>query len=165
MTTVFTFYLHKVLVRSMKLRLSFPLWRRCQRGFRPPRLPPGLFVASRIAEALLDFDLKKHRMSMNVNIVIDDPEELERVRQKEMDITKEPVSKRFAALKRLKRGLKEALKRLKEALKALFLCGGEDPEDPRCRRERHLHHERHRRLRHEVPRRGFRESSGSAFGL
>eukprot|EP00913_Durusdinium_trenchii_P028538 g26766.t1 len=38
--------------------------------------------------ALLDFDLKKHRMSMNVNIVIDDPEELERVRQKEMDITK-----------------------------------------------------------------------------
>eukprot|EP00439_Symbiodinium_sp_Y106_P005143 s6049_g1.t1 len=28
--------------------------------------------------ALLDFDLKKHRMSMNVNIVIDDPEELER---------------------------------------------------------------------------------------
>lgn len=39
-------------------------------------------------EALLDFDLKKHRMSMNVNIVIDDPEELERVRQKEMDITK-----------------------------------------------------------------------------
>ena len=39
-------------------------------------------------QALLDFDLKKHRMSMNVNIVIDDPEELERVRQKEMDITK-----------------------------------------------------------------------------
>ena len=41
-------------------------------------------------KALLDFDLKKHRMSMNVNIVIDDPEELERVRQKEMDITKVP---------------------------------------------------------------------------
>ncbi|CAE7726770.1 unnamed protein product [Symbiodinium necroappetens] len=43
--------------------------------------------------ALLDFDLKKHRMSMNVNIVIDDPEELERVRQKEMDITKEKIQK------------------------------------------------------------------------
>lgn len=42
----------------------------------------------RLFKALLDFDLKKHRMSMNVNIVIDDPEELERVRQKEMDITK-----------------------------------------------------------------------------
>eukprot|EP00440_Ansanella_granifera_P038772 gb/GFBE01042070.1/.p1 GENE.gb/GFBE01042070.1/~~gb/GFBE01042070.1/.p1 ORF type:complete len:547 (+),score=189.35 gb/GFBE01042070.1/:1-1641(+) len=43
--------------------------------------------------ALLDFDLKKHRMSMNVNIVIDDPEELERVRLKEMDITKDKIQK------------------------------------------------------------------------
>jgi T-complex protein 1 subunit alpha len=43
--------------------------------------------------ALLDFDLKKHRMSMNVNIVIDDPEELEKVRQKEMDITKDKIKK------------------------------------------------------------------------
>jgi len=31
-------------------------------------------------------------MSMSVNIVIDDPEELERVRQKEMDITKERIN-------------------------------------------------------------------------
>mmetsp|Transcript_106581 Transcript_106581/g.318518 ORF Transcript_106581/g.318518 Transcript_106581/m.318518 type:complete len:551 (-) Transcript_106581:62-1714(-) len=43
--------------------------------------------------ALLDFDLKKHRMSMGVNIVIDDPEELEKVRQREMDITKEKIQK------------------------------------------------------------------------
>jgi len=43
--------------------------------------------------ALLDFDLKKHKMGMNVNIVIDDPEELERVRQKEMDITKDKIQK------------------------------------------------------------------------
>jgi len=43
--------------------------------------------------ALLDFDLKKHRMSMGVNIVIDDPEELEKVRQREMDITKEKIMK------------------------------------------------------------------------
>jgi len=43
--------------------------------------------------ALLDFDLKKHRMAMGVNIVIDDPEELERVRQKEMDITKDKIKK------------------------------------------------------------------------
>eukprot|EP00928_Gymnodinium_smaydae_P048682 TRINITY_DN3257_c0_g2_i1.p1 TRINITY_DN3257_c0_g2~~TRINITY_DN3257_c0_g2_i1.p1 ORF type:complete len:547 (+),score=132.62 TRINITY_DN3257_c0_g2_i1:107-1747(+) len=43
--------------------------------------------------ALLDFDLKKFRMSMGVNIVIDDPEELERVRQREMDITKEKINK------------------------------------------------------------------------
>jgi len=43
--------------------------------------------------ALLDFDLKKHRMGMGVNIVIDDPEELERVRQKEMDLTKDKIKK------------------------------------------------------------------------
>jgi T-complex protein 1 subunit alpha len=43
--------------------------------------------------ALIDFDLKKYRMSMSVNIVIDDPEELERVRQKEMDITKDKIKK------------------------------------------------------------------------
>merc|ERR1712232_643527 len=43
--------------------------------------------------ALLDFDLKKFRMSMAVNIVIDDPAELEKVRQKEMDITKEKINK------------------------------------------------------------------------
>merc|ERR1719382_399296 len=41
--------------------------------------------------ALLDFDLKKYRMSMGVNIVIDDPAELEKVRQKEMDITKDKI--------------------------------------------------------------------------
>eukprot|EP00414_Alexandrium_minutum_P000720 CAMPEP_0113825280 /NCGR_PEP_ID=MMETSP0328-20130328/3669_1 /TAXON_ID=39455 /ORGANISM="Alexandrium minutum" /LENGTH=505 /DNA_ID=CAMNT_0000793231 /DNA_START=99 /DNA_END=1614 /DNA_ORIENTATION=+ /assembly_acc=CAM_ASM_000350 len=39
------------------------------------------------------FDLKKHRMSMGVNIVIDDPAELEKVRQREMDITKEKIQK------------------------------------------------------------------------
>eukprot|EP00927_Polykrikos_kofoidii_P077554 TRINITY_DN74491_c0_g1_i1.p1 TRINITY_DN74491_c0_g1~~TRINITY_DN74491_c0_g1_i1.p1 ORF type:complete len:568 (+),score=110.49 TRINITY_DN74491_c0_g1_i1:61-1704(+) len=43
--------------------------------------------------ALVDFDLKKHRMSMAVNIVIDNPEELEKVRQREMDITKEKIKK------------------------------------------------------------------------
>ena len=42
---------------------------------------------------IIDFDLKKHRMSMSVNIVIDDPEELERVRQKEMDITRDKIKK------------------------------------------------------------------------
>lgn len=43
--------------------------------------------------ALIDFDLKKHRMGMGVNIVIDDPEELEKVRQRECDITKEKIQK------------------------------------------------------------------------
>jgi len=43
--------------------------------------------------ALLDFDLKKHRMGMSVNIVVEDPDELEKIRQKEMDITKEKIDK------------------------------------------------------------------------
>merc|ERR1711998_674684 len=47
--------------------------------------------------ALIDFDLKKHRMGMGVNIVIDDPEELEKIRQKEMDITKEKIQKILAS--------------------------------------------------------------------
>merc|ERR1711881_456113 len=43
-------------------------------------------VVSPAKIALVDFDLKKHRMGMNVNIVVDDPEELEKICQKEMDI-------------------------------------------------------------------------------
>jgi T-complex protein 1 subunit alpha len=42
--------------------------------------------------ALLDFDLKKHRMGMGVQIAISDPSELEKVRQKEMDITKDRIN-------------------------------------------------------------------------
>jgi T-complex protein 1 subunit alpha len=47
--------------------------------------------------ALIDFDLKKHKMGMAVNIVIDDPAELEKIRQREMDITKEKIQKIVAA--------------------------------------------------------------------
>lgn len=43
--------------------------------------------------ALIDFDLKKHRMGMSVNIVVDDPAELEKIRQKEMDITRDKIRK------------------------------------------------------------------------
>lgn len=52
---------------------------------------PTLVTNAKIA--LIDFDLKKHRMSAGVNIVIDDPAELERVRQEEMDIMKNKVKK------------------------------------------------------------------------
>jgi len=54
-------------------------------------------VVSPAKIALLDFDLKKHRMGMSVNIVIDDPAELEKVRQREMDITKEKIQKILAS--------------------------------------------------------------------
>jgi len=52
---------------------------------------PTVVPAAKIA--LLDFDLKKYKIGMGVNMVIDDPDELEKVRQREMDITKEKIQK------------------------------------------------------------------------
>ncbi|DBA05007.1 TPA: hypothetical protein N0F65_007009 [Lagenidium giganteum] len=43
--------------------------------------------------ALLDFDLQKHRMQMGVQVVVNDPKELEQIRQREIDITKEKIQK------------------------------------------------------------------------
>lgn len=43
--------------------------------------------------ALLDFNLRQHRMQLGVQIQITDPKELERVRQKERDITKCKIEK------------------------------------------------------------------------
>lgn len=43
--------------------------------------------------ALLDFDLQRHRMQMGVSVVVTDPKELELIRQREIDITKEKIQK------------------------------------------------------------------------
>merc|ERR1719183_3045980 len=43
--------------------------------------------------ALLDIDLKKHRMQMGVQVLVTDPEELEKIRDRESDITKERIKK------------------------------------------------------------------------
>ena len=43
--------------------------------------------------ALLDFDLRKHKMGLGVQINISSPSELEKIRQKEMDITKDRIEK------------------------------------------------------------------------
>jgi T-complex protein 1 subunit alpha len=43
--------------------------------------------------ALLDFDLQRHRMQMGVQVVVKDPKELELIRQREIDITKEKIQK------------------------------------------------------------------------
>lgn len=43
--------------------------------------------------ALLDFDLQRHRMQMGVQVVVTDPKELELIRQREIDITKEKIQK------------------------------------------------------------------------
>lgn len=42
--------------------------------------------------ALLDFDLKKFKMQLGVEIKVDDPKELEKIRQKEMDVTRDRIA-------------------------------------------------------------------------
>lgn len=43
--------------------------------------------------ALLDFNLQRHRMQMGVQIVVNDPNEVDKIRQREADITKERIQK------------------------------------------------------------------------
>uniref|UniRef100_M4BE66 T-complex protein 1 subunit alpha n=1 Tax=Hyaloperonospora arabidopsidis (strain Emoy2) TaxID=559515 RepID=M4BE66_HYAAE len=47
--------------------------------------------------ALLDFDLQRHRMQMGVQVIVNDPNELEKIRQREVDITKEKIYKMIDA--------------------------------------------------------------------
>jgi len=60
-------------------------------AFRTSQEMPTSVTNAKIA--LIDFDLKKHRMGMGVNILIDDPDELEKIRQEEMNITKNKIKK------------------------------------------------------------------------
>jgi len=43
--------------------------------------------------ALLDIDLKKHRMQMGVQVLVSDPKELEKIRKREADITRDRIRK------------------------------------------------------------------------
>jgi len=43
--------------------------------------------------ALLDFNLRQHRMQLGVQVLVDNPNELENIRQKEKDIVKEKIAK------------------------------------------------------------------------
>lgn len=43
--------------------------------------------------ALLDFNLQKHKLQMGVQIVVNDTKQVEEIRQREMDITKEKIMK------------------------------------------------------------------------
>ncbi|PFH33094.1 putative T-complex protein 1 subunit alpha [Besnoitia besnoiti] len=47
--------------------------------------------------ALLDFNLRQHRMQLGVQIQVDNPEELEKIRQKEKDITAAKIQKILAS--------------------------------------------------------------------
>ena len=53
-------------------------------------------VVKKAKIALLDFDLRKHKLGLGVQINVTDPAELEKIRQKEMDITKERIGKILA---------------------------------------------------------------------
>jgi T-complex protein 1 subunit alpha len=46
--------------------------------------------------ALLDMNLQRHRMGMGITVTVTDPAEVERIKQRELDITKEKVQKILA---------------------------------------------------------------------
>ena len=48
---------------------------------------------SEVKMAFIDMNLQKHRMAMGVNIQIKDPKEIERIKQREIDLTKEKIQK------------------------------------------------------------------------
>eukprot|EP00977_Amphora_coffeiformis_P014897 scaffold4244_cov167-Amphora_coffeaeformis.AAC.10 len=50
-----------------------------------------------IKVALLDMNLQRHRMAMGVTVQVKDPEEVERIKQREMDLTKEKIQMILAA--------------------------------------------------------------------
>ena len=43
--------------------------------------------------ALLDFNLQKHKLQMGVQVVVNDTKQVEEIRQREMDITKEKIQR------------------------------------------------------------------------
>ncbi|OMJ12557.1 T-complex protein 1 subunit alpha [Smittium culicis] len=72
----------------------------CISGFaiQRPYVSQAMLQKVTIAKiACIDFDLSKVRLKMGVSIVIDDPEQLENIRKREIDITKEKVEKILAA--------------------------------------------------------------------
>ena len=46
--------------------------------------------------ALLDFNLQKHKLQMGVSVVVTDTKQVEEIRQREMDITKEKIQRILA---------------------------------------------------------------------
>jgi T-complex protein 1 subunit alpha len=49
--------------------------------------------SSEIKIAMIDMNLQKHRMAMGVSIQVKDPKEIENIKKREMDITKEKIQK------------------------------------------------------------------------
>jgi T-complex protein 1 subunit alpha len=57
----------------------------------PARVDDGADGPDGVKVCLLDMNLQRHRMAMGVQIQITDPKEVERIKQREMDLTKEKV--------------------------------------------------------------------------
>jgi len=54
---------------------------------------PSSVSGGGVKVALLDFNLQKHKMQMGVEVVLHDTKQVEEIRQREMDITKEKIQK------------------------------------------------------------------------
>jgi T-complex protein 1 subunit alpha len=50
-------------------------------------------ATSELKIAMIDMNLQRHRMAMGVSIQVKDPAEIERIKQREMDLTKEKIQK------------------------------------------------------------------------
>jgi T-complex protein 1 subunit alpha len=59
----------------------------------PTRLPTpeGKAAGQTVKVALLDFNLQKHKLQMGVQVVVTDTKQVEEIRQREMDITREKI--------------------------------------------------------------------------
>jgi T-complex protein 1 subunit alpha len=53
--------------------------------------------AQPIRLALLDMNLQRHRMGLGITVTVTDPKEIENIKQREMDITKDKIQKILAA--------------------------------------------------------------------
>jgi T-complex protein 1 subunit alpha len=56
---------------------------------------PTVVEGARIA--CIDFNLNRYRLQMGIQVLVQDPENLEKIRQREMDVTRERVNKIIAA--------------------------------------------------------------------
>ena len=62
---------------------------------RASQAMPVRVVQAKIA--FLDFNLQKHKLQMGVQVVVTDTKQVEEIRQREMDITKEKIQRILSA--------------------------------------------------------------------
>ena len=54
---------------------------------------PTYVAGGSVKIAMLDMNLQRHRMAMGVQVIVKDPKEIENIKKREMDITKERINK------------------------------------------------------------------------